>query len=281
MAARRQRAGPAPSPANAGPAALERKKKKAAAAAVGRPDARKRRSMVDIYNQESAPAVDGKAKLPEGINRPITRSFSKIAQANAAVASKNAIAPAQLFASKPARRATKVGGTSSDESMEPSTGAGTRVKRTRNDAVGSLMARVIEAEFEADTEKKVRIAEEEIKRKDSMLSKLFRIAVLLARRSDKLENICGRLFAQNARLLSDACQKTAEVLEVIAKKEAEVQKVKAEKEAEVHKLKAQKEAEVQKLLEENIRLQAMVDKKEAQLQAMSEQCKFMALNHPN
>ena len=45
--------------------------------------------------------------------------------------------------------------------------------------------------------------------------------------------------------------------------------------------KAQKEAEVQKVVEENVRLRAMIDKKEAQLQAMSEQCKFMALSRPN
>ena len=45
--------------------------------------------------------------------------------------------------------------------------------------------------------------------------------------------------------------------------------------------KAQKEAEVQKAIEENVRLHAMVDKKDVQLQAMSEQCKFMDLNHPN
>ena len=51
--------------------------------------------------------------------------------------------------------------------------------------------------------------------------------------------------------------------------------------------KAQKEAEVQqvkeenvKVMEENVRLRAMLDK-EALLQAMSEQCKFMALNHHN
>jgi len=45
--------------------------------------------------------------------------------------------------------------------------------------------------------------------------------------------------------------------------------------------KAQKETEVHKVMEENVRLRAMLDKKEAQLQAMSEQCKFMALNHHN
>lgn len=44
--------------------------------------------------------------------------------------------------------------------------------------------------------------------------------------------------------------------------------------------KTQKEAEVQKAMEGNVRLRAMVDK-DAQLHAMSEQCKFMDLNHPN
>uniref|UniRef100_A0A1J3J212 Uncharacterized protein n=1 Tax=Noccaea caerulescens TaxID=107243 RepID=A0A1J3J212_NOCCA len=42
--------------------------------------------------------------------------------------------------------------------------------------------------------------------------------------------------------------------------------------------KVQKEAEVQKLMEENVRLTALVDKKEAQLLAMTEQCKMMALS---
>ncbi|KAI4331394.1 hypothetical protein MLD38_029584 [Melastoma candidum] len=42
--------------------------------------------------------------------------------------------------------------------------------------------------------------------------------------------------------------------------------------------KMQKEAEVRKLMEENVRLSALLDKKEAQLLAMNEQCKLMALN---
>ena len=40
----------------------------------------------------------------------------------------------------------------------------------------------------------------------------------------------------------------------------------------------QKEVEVQKLMEENVRLSALLDKKEAQLVAMNEQCKVMALS---
>ena len=45
--------------------------------------------------------------------------------------------------------------------------------------------------------------------------------------------------------------------------------------------KVQKEAEVQKLMEENVRLSALLDKKEAQLLAMNEQCKVMALSASN
>lgn len=44
--------------------------------------------------------------------------------------------------------------------------------------------------------------------------------------------------------------------------------------------KVQKEAEVQGLMAENVRLNALLDKKEAQLLAMNEQCKFMALRKP-
>lgn len=43
----------------------------------------------------------------------------------------------------------------------------------------------------------------------------------------------------------------------------------------------QKEAEVQKLMEENVKLHALLDKKEAQLLAMNEQCKVMALSGSN
>ncbi|KAK7262946.1 hypothetical protein RJT34_30528 [Clitoria ternatea] len=45
--------------------------------------------------------------------------------------------------------------------------------------------------------------------------------------------------------------------------------------------KMQKEAQVQKLMEENVRLSALLDKKEAQLLALNEQCKMMALSASN
>lgn len=43
----------------------------------------------------------------------------------------------------------------------------------------------------------------------------------------------------------------------------------------------QKETEVHKLMEENMRLTTLLDKKEAQLLAMNEQCKVMALSASN
>jgi cell shape-determining protein MreC len=81
----------------------------------------------------------------------------------------------------------------------------------------------------------------------------------------------NRLAANANRLQNDIEELRSEK----AWEEAQVQKLMEELESE----KAQKEAEVQKVMEENVRLSAMLDKKEAQLQAMSEQCKFMALNH--
>lgn len=43
----------------------------------------------------------------------------------------------------------------------------------------------------------------------------------------------------------------------------------------------QKEVEIQKLMKENVKLSALLDKKEAQLLAMNEQCKVMALSASN
>lgn len=45
--------------------------------------------------------------------------------------------------------------------------------------------------------------------------------------------------------------------------------------------KMQKEAEVKKLMEDNVRLTMLLDKKEAQLMALNEQCKVMALSSLN
>ncbi|OEL31854.1 Cyclin-B1-5 [Dichanthelium oligosanthes] len=119
-------------PANRGAAVLAGKQK-AAAPAAGR-----RRALGDIGNVGTVNDVlDGKIKLPEGINRPITRSFGAQLLKNAALANKNAVAPTKPVAAravpKPARKAPakpaprpeqapKIA-TSSDENSKPSEGA--------------------------------------------------------------------------------------------------------------------------------------------------------------
>ncbi|XP_062180654.1 cyclin-B1-5-like isoform X1 [Phragmites australis] len=107
MATRNHRAVAAPQPANRGAAVLAGRQK--AAAAAGRPD---RRALGDIGNFTNIHVIDGKkVQLPEGVNRPITRSFGaqllKNAQANAAVANKNAVAPALPAVARAAPKPTK------------------------------------------------------------------------------------------------------------------------------------------------------------------------------
>ncbi|KAG0518623.1 hypothetical protein BDA96_09G191900 [Sorghum bicolor] len=108
MATRNHRAAAAaaaaPQPANRGAARIAGKQKDAAAA--GRPNAT-RPALGDIGNVALSDVLDGGIKLPEGIHRPITRSFG--AQLlKAALANKNAVAPAQPVAArgvtKPARK---------------------------------------------------------------------------------------------------------------------------------------------------------------------------------
>jgi len=109
-------------------------------------------------------------------------------------------------------------------------------------------------------------------------SKFNSLTVLNLSHIEFLVFVVNRLGNQ---LDSERDEKEAEVQKVMEELESE----KTQKEAQVQKVmkleseKAQKEVQVQKVMEENVRLHAMLDKKEAQLQAMSEQCKFMALNH--
>uniref|UniRef100_A0A0D9WI43 Uncharacterized protein n=1 Tax=Leersia perrieri TaxID=77586 RepID=A0A0D9WI43_9ORYZ len=114
------RAAAAQQPANRGVAPAG--KQKAVGAAAGRPDARNRQALGDIGNVMNAHVVDGKIQLPEGINRPITRSFGaqllKKAQENAGAANKivaqnparkePALKPAKKLVPRPENAATKV-----------------------------------------------------------------------------------------------------------------------------------------------------------------------------
>ncbi|KAJ1263473.1 hypothetical protein BS78_09G187200 [Paspalum vaginatum] len=145
MATRNHRAAAAPQPANTGAAVLAGKQK-AAGAGAGRPGAR-RRALDDIGNIVTD-VLDGKIKLPEGINRPITRSFGAQLLKNAALANKNAVAPVQppvaaRAVPKPARKAPakpaprpeqapKKNAAGPDENKKPSGAAGSSSSAQKN-----------------------------------------------------------------------------------------------------------------------------------------------------
>ncbi|PAN18860.1 hypothetical protein PAHAL_3G231600 [Panicum hallii] len=128
MATRNHHAAAAQQPANRG-AAVQAGKQKIAAAG-------RRRALGDIGNVVTD-VLDGKIQLPEGINRPITRSFGAQLLKNAALANKNVMPPAKPVAAravpKPVRKAPakpvprpeqppKIA-TSSDENRKPSQAA--------------------------------------------------------------------------------------------------------------------------------------------------------------
>uniref|UniRef100_A0A0E0L472 Uncharacterized protein n=1 Tax=Oryza punctata TaxID=4537 RepID=A0A0E0L472_ORYPU len=137
MATRHHRAAAAPQPANRG-AAVAAGKQKVATAAAGRPGARNRQALGDIGNVLNAHVVDGKIQLPEGINRPITRSFGaqllKKAQENAVAANKIVVQnparkepapkPAKKVVPRPEDAAKASTGTGGNENKKPSESEG-------------------------------------------------------------------------------------------------------------------------------------------------------------
>ncbi|XP_078448314.1 polyamine-modulated factor 1-binding protein [Wolffia australiana] len=82
--------------------------------------------------------------------------------------------------------------------------------------------------------------------------------------------VCGLIGVREALAPPDQALSTENFLGTLIDRATRLQSEKVEK-----------EAEVQGLLAENVRLNALLDKKEAQLLALSEQCKFMALREPN
>ncbi|KAK9164437.1 hypothetical protein Syun_005339 [Stephania yunnanensis] len=179
------------------------------------------------------------------------------------------------------------------------------------DLVEVLVKRVIMAETETSIEKeKVNIVQEEIKNKalqiESMSAKveeMERFALgtncLLNEMQQKVEDMVIETARQRQRaaenqqelsrvkrdfeslrsyvsnlisvretLLSSEKHQTSEML--FERLVATTTQLEGEK--------MKRESEVQKLMAENVRLSALLDKKEAQLVAMNEQCKVMALN---
>ncbi|CAM0954874.1 unnamed protein product [Alopecurus aequalis] len=127
-----QHAAAAPQPANRGAAAQKK-------AAADRPEERnpRRRALGDIGNLVHSNVLDGKIQLPEGINRPITRSFGaqllKKAQANGAAPAPPAAAPkpvARKAILKPALRPEQAA-KAPDENKKQSEGSAHKVPRKK------------------------------------------------------------------------------------------------------------------------------------------------------
>ncbi|XP_047311945.1 uncharacterized protein LOC124915294 [Impatiens glandulifera] len=175
-----------------------------------------------------------------------------------------------------------------------------------------LVKRIIMAESETFIEKeKVTLGQEEIRKKvmqiDDMSVKLeemekFALGTncILNDMKQKVEDLINETSTQRQRAadneqelcrvkqdfesLKSYVSTLINVRETLVSSEKQFQTIEklferlVVKTAQLENEKKQKEVEVQKLMEENVRLSALLDKKEAQLLAMNEQCKVMALN---
>ncbi|KAJ6836792.1 uncharacterized protein M6B38_324255 [Iris pallida] len=182
-----------------------------------------------------------------------------------------------------------------------------------SDVMETLLKRVIMAESEAATEKeKVNLGLEEIERKKLQIENMSAKVVemenfalgtngILTEMRHKVEEMVEETTRQRQRAteneqelcrvkqdfesLRSYVSSLISVRETLLSSEKQFQTMEKlfdrllVKTANLESEKVQKEAEVQKLMEENIRLTSLLDKKEAQLLAMNEQCKFMALNN--
>ncbi|XP_074346066.1 uncharacterized protein LOC141684833 [Apium graveolens] len=183
------------------------------------------------------------------------------------------------------------------------------------DVMESLVKRIIMAESETASEKeKVTIGQEEIKKKafqiDNMSTKLNEMEKfatgtngILSEMRQRVEDLVEETSRQRQRAteneqelsrvkqdfdsLKSYVSSLISVGETLLSSEKQFQTIEKLFERLVAKTtqleceKVQKETEIQKLMEENVKLSALLDKKEAQLLAMNEQCKVMALSASN
>lgn len=181
-----------------------------------------------------------------------------------------------------------------------------------SDVMEALVKRVILAESETAEEKeKVHLGREEIKKKsiqiENMSSKLeemeqFAVGTngILNEMRQRVEDLVEETCRQRQRAaeneqelcrvkrdfesLKSYVSSLITVRETLLSSEKQFQTIErlferlVAKTTQLEGEKMQKEVEVQKLMEENVRLSALLDKKEAQLLAMNEQCKVMALS---
>lgn len=183
------------------------------------------------------------------------------------------------------------------------------------DVMENLVKRVIMAESETALEKeKVTIGQEEIQRRtlqiENMSTKLEdmeRFAsgtnCILNEMRQRVEDLVEETSRQRQRAaeneqelccvkrdfesLKSFVRSLISVRETLLSSEKQFQTIErlferlAAKTTQLESEKMQKEAQVQKLMEENVKLTSLLDKKEAQLLAMNEQCKVMALSASN
>ncbi|XP_070041849.1 uncharacterized protein [Nicotiana tomentosiformis] len=180
------------------------------------------------------------------------------------------------------------------------------------DVMENLVKRAIMAESETALEKeKVTIGREDIQRKalqienmSGKLEEMERFALgtncILNEMRQRVEDLVEETSRQRQRAaeneqelsrvkrdfesLKSYVSSLVSVRETLLSSEKQFQTIErlferlTAKTTQLESEKMQKEVEVQKLMEENVRLTALLDKKEAQLLAMNEQCKVMALN---
>ncbi|CAL5197508.1 unnamed protein product [Lathyrus oleraceus] len=183
------------------------------------------------------------------------------------------------------------------------------------DVMEALVKRVLLAESETTIEKeKVSLGQEEIMRKSAQLENL-------SMKLEEMESFAlgtNSILNDMRQRVADLVEETTRQRERAAENEEELCRVKQEfvslksyvsslitvretllssekqfqtieklferlvgKTTQLEGEKMQKEAEVQKLMEENVKLSTLLDKKEAQLLALNEQCKMMALSASN
>ncbi|RAL52560.1 hypothetical protein DM860_017254 [Cuscuta australis] len=183
--------------------------------------------------------------------------------------------------------------------------------QTVTDVMETLVKRVILAESETALEKrKVTVGEEEIKKKTLQikdmslkLEEMERFAMgtncVLNEMRQRVEELVEETYQQRQRAaeneeelcrvkrdfesLKSYVSSLISVRETLLSSEKQFQTIErlferlVEKTGQLESEKMQKETEVRKLMEENVSLTALLDKKEAQLRALNEQCKVMAL----
>lgn len=187
--------------------------------------------------------------------------------------------------------------------------------QTVTDVMESLVKRVLVAESESSNAKqKVTIGQEEIKKKaiqietmSEKLDEMDRFAMgtncILNEMRQRVEDLVEETSRQRQRAAENEQELTRvkqdfeslksyvssliSVRETLVSSEKQFQTIErlferlVVKTTQLESEKMQKEAEVQKLMDENMKLNALLDKKEAQLLAMNEQCKVMALSASN